>query len=638
MDVSTGDSKALDTRLQGNLEALRVCQPGLAERVRNLPASEQLDLIPTDTGRWTARARCEDGCEVLLASRRDPETEASRWVDSLDDINEDIHTVVIHGCGLGYHVAELLNRRRGGLVVVMEPSLATVHAALRCQDFITDLLVRRLVFVVAGRRADLFSPLERHSVELMLDTRLKHHPVCSRVTPTQTQKIMSEYTEYLHFVRSALVTTLEISAASIDNVLQNLTSYFTWPGVDELKDSWKGKPALCVAAGPSLRKNMHLLKRAKGKAAVIAVQTVLRPLLAAGIEPDFVTALDFSPLSRPFYENLPDVSGVTLVADPKVHPIAPDSYPGPKRIFGQGYIGQLLPDEAGRRDLLRAGSTVAHLNLYLAEYLGADPIVLVGQDLGYGENIYYAPGNPIHSTWWPEFNRFHTMEMMEWMRIVRYRQSLRKVPSQHGWDMYTDGQMFTYIQQFERDIARSKSRVLNASEGGAKIHGAEEVTLESVLDEHCGPEVQPQPLPIAQADPAAGEQMARAVEQLRERLDELDRMDEICSKVLPPLREMQNSLDNPRKFNRFHAKMNKWRVKIDEISRIYQLVAEVSQVAELTRMRHDQARHRKDLDEIGERREQLSRDIQYVSLLQRGIGTLRTSVEKAIDRLEAQAS
>jgi len=48
-----------------------------------------------------------------------------------------------------------------------------------------------------------------------------------------------------------------------------------------------------VSAGPSLRKNMHLLREAKDKAIIIATQTMLRPLIDMGIEPHYVTSLDY---------------------------------------------------------------------------------------------------------------------------------------------------------------------------------------------------------------------------------------------------------------------------------------------------------------------------------------------------------
>ena len=60
-----------------------------------------------------------------------------------------------------------------------------------------------------------------------------------------------------------------------------------------------------MSAGPSLRKNKHLLKDAQGKAVIIAVQTTLQPLLEMGVEPQFVTSLDYHDICTRFFEKLP---------------------------------------------------------------------------------------------------------------------------------------------------------------------------------------------------------------------------------------------------------------------------------------------------------------------------------------------
>jgi len=615
-------------RLTRNIQALRLTSSALANRLAGLDGGQALSLIPAGDGRFSASVRCEDGAEVLMASRRDPVAEA---LEGGDDAK---HTVAVIGCGLGYHVAELLRRRRGGLVIVLEPSVAMVHAALRCHDFFADIVARRLVFVVAEQRSDLFGPLRIHNVEVMLGTLLAPHPVSIRAFPAACGELQRIFAEYHQFARTVLTTALEISAVSCDNILKNLPYFLGWPDVADLAGAWRGRPGICVAAGPSLRKNMHLLRRAKGSAAILAVQTVLKPMLSAGIRPDFVTALDYSPLSRRFYEGLGAVDDVTLVADPKVHPVVPENYPGPIRMFHNDFADRALAEMPIEHAHLQAGSTVAHLNYYLARHMGCDPIVLIGQDLGYGENLYYAPGAAIHAAWSPELNRFNSLELMEWQRIVRGRKTLRKVPAQDGGEMFTDAQMFTYIQQFERDIAAAEVKVINATEGGARLAGAEEMPLAEVIERYCVGEPVRVPA-VPQPRPDAAERAAEGIGCLKTRLDELDRMAEICRQVLEPLRKMLDVLEDPDRFNRLHTRMNKWRVKIDSLTEIYHMVADVTQVAELKRFQLDHAIARKDLDEVAERRDQLNRDIQYVSLLADGIEILRKSLHASIERLEA---
>ncbi len=630
MDVT---STAQQQRLRRNIDALRSTGSSLADRLAALPVELALPLTETAGGALSAVVCSEDQREILLASRRDPVSEAKRWVDGQDGLDEECHAVVITGSGLGYHVAEMLRTRRGGLVVVLEPKLANVHAAMRCQDFSGDLLLRRLVFAAEVQRPELFAALSNHNIELMLGTKLTQHPATGRAFGAACGQMGRDFADYLHYVRSAVVTSVQISSITCDNVLKNLPGYIGGPGIGPLKDAYRGRAAVCVAAGPSLRKNMHLLKAVKGKAPIIAVQTVLRTLLEAGIRPDFVTSLDYSLQSRRFYEDLGDLHDVTLIADPKVNPIVPDGYPGPVRMFYNDFAERMLAEMPAEHPSLPAGATVAHLNMYFARFLGCDPIVLIGQDLGFGENVYYAPGVPIQQTWSAELNRFNSMEMMEWQRIVRLSDLLRTVPGQDGREIYSDAQMFAYLQQFERDIATIEVDVVNATEGGARIAGAREMPLADVIARYidrCDTMTVEQPRLHADA----GARAETAIECLGKRLTGLGRMAEICRRVLGYLREMPDALNDRTRFNRLHGEMDPWRRKIDSITDVYRMVSDVIQLAELKRVQLDQSRARKDMDVIAERREQLTRDIQYVSLLTEGVEMLDASIRAAIGRLE----
>ncbi len=615
--------------LQRNLDALRAVQPALAEA---LAGADPLELEPTGQGRFTARVATEDGQRVHLASRLDPVREARRWIGSLE-LEDAVHAVAVVGLGLGYHVAELLRQRPGGLVVALEPTPAVARAALQCVDLADDLRLGRLVLAVGQGRGDLQEPFRRHTAELMMGTRLAQHPASARAWPAACGQLQAAFADYTHFARSALVTAVEISATSTDNLLRNLPHYLGWPGIDELKDAARGRVAICIAAGPSLAGALPMLKQAKGRAVLIAVQTVLRPLLEAGIRPDFVTALDYSPISGRFYEGLGELPDVTLIADAKVHPVVPERFPGPRRLFRHDLLTRVLGELDAERDTLQAGSTVAHLNLYLARYLGCDPIVLVGQDLGFGGHLYYAPGNPIHTTWAAELNRFNSLELMEWQRVARMGASLRTVPGSDGPSVTTDAQMFTYLQQFEADVARTSARVVNATAGGARIAGTERQELAEVL---AGLDEAPLGLPAPAAPrPDSAERFALAAGRIRDRLGELARMQEVCDHVLESLRAMVAALNDAARFNRLHAEMDRWRRKIDDLARIYSLVADAAQVAELKRIHLDtaMARSKAGRDVVAQRREELTRDIQYVSLLRQGAELLEASLHAGLERL-----
>src|SRR5206468_3433675 len=134
---------------------------------------------------------------------------------------------------------------------------------------------------------------------------------------------------------------------------------------------------------------------------------------------------------------------------------------------------------------LPSGATVAHLAYYLAEFVGCNPIIFIGQDLGFSEGLCYAPGTSYEDVWRPELSRFCTLEMKQWEQIVRDRAILRKIPDHQGRPMYTEERLFTYLQQFERDFLRSSRKIIDATEGGALKRGATTMTFAHAIAEYC---------------------------------------------------------------------------------------------------------------------------------------------------------
>src|SRR5258706_13841228 len=276
------------------------------------------------------------------------------------------------------------------------------------------------------------------------------------------------------------------------------------PELVALKHRSGGRREIMVSAGQSLRKNKHLLKDAAGKAVFIRVAAVLQALVEMGIEPEFGTSLDYHDLSTRYYEKLPKDLRTHLIAEPKASPKIFDVYPGPVTILGNDFADRLLREFSKEVDKgrLRSGATVAHLAYYLAEHLGCEPIIFVGQDLGFSDGLAYAPGTNIDEVWRPELSRFCTVEMKQWEFVARDRHILRRIPDHEGKPMYTEERLFTYLQQCERDFLRTKTRIIDATEGGAKKHGAKTMKLAQPIQDSCQ-----EPLPTAApADGKPGQQ------------------------------------------------------------------------------------------------------------------------------------
>ncbi len=619
-----------------NLESLYWSDMYLAQKLDDLPESNHIEILPTKNNSKTARVKLEDGREIFLHSRYNPQEEAKRFVNSLDlDKN---FVFLISGFGLGYHIKEIFDRvSEETIIIVIEPDLNVIKAGLWNIDFSEELKNKRLLFLYNTDKGQLHQKLTPLSATLTLGTQISAYSYTQQWNPDFHKEMRKTLTDYLAFCRMSFVTLLTNSRITQQNVANNLIYYVCCPPIDILKNRFENLPAVIVSAGPSLRKNIHLLKEFRDKIIIICVQTTLKLLLDMGIEPDFVTSLDWSPISKRFFEGIEEFGRVHLIAEPKVSETVPDTFSGKKSLLKNEFADTCLGKLAKKRDGLRAGSTVAHLAFYLAEYIGANPIILIGQDLAFTNNRYYAPGNPLHNIWATELNRFYTIEMKEWERIVRHRDILRKIKDIEGRWIYTDEQMFTYLEQFERDFAQSRAIVIDATEGGAKKSGTIVMKLKDTLQKYANRPI-PQGLfeyreKTTWFDPKP---LAELADELESRLKEIDEFKSLCDKTIELLNKLTHMVDNPAEFNRLIIKIDEIRSIVNVHSRIMKMVCDVSPVADMRKFHHD--KRIKSSGVVGKERaiRQLKRDIDYVQSLADGCNSLRQIIENALNRTKTK--
>ncbi|NLX15037.1 MAG: motility associated factor glycosyltransferase family protein [Phycisphaerales bacterium] len=571
---------------------------------------------------------------VYLHSRVDPEAEAERFADTLQTDNK--FCFVVNGFGLGLHVRKLFERLKGdAFIIVCEPNLHLLRAAMETIDLAGMFADSKCILLTRADKGEVQTRLEPHNTLMMLGAQFVAHPASERVAADFHAAMRKLIADHLTYCRMCIMTLVANSRITARNVACNLPTYLSTPPIDVLRDRFKGYPAIVVAAGPSLRRNIDLLAELQGKAVICTVQTTFKMLLERGIKPDFVTSLDYHEISKRFFENLPDQT-THLVAEPKVNWNVIDTYQGPISLLDNHFARLCVGPALAARGGLKAGATVAHLTFYLAAYLGCDPIVLVGQDLAYTNHVYYSPGSGLHNTWRPELNRFCTIEMKEWERIVRNRRILMKVKDADGHNLYTDELMFTYLQQFEGDFSAVPGRVIDATEGGVRKAGTRVMTLAEVEEQYCR-----QPIPSERFayrreldwhDPTRLE-TGRA--EIETRLDELADFTHNCQQMIVLLREMTELLDRPAVFNLKIAEVDALRTKIRRQDVIYQMVSAMIQHAELVRFSADRRLNLADVEGVTRARRQLDRDIQFVEAVIEGTEALKDILAECERRLLA---
>lgn len=617
--------------LSRNLRALAHRSPGAAAVIGAASASEDVSFKRAEDGAWTATRR-ERGVNASpidrqLASLRRPLEEASKLAGAIPI--EAVGGLVLLGFGLGHHAAALAGRLgRSGVIFAFEPDVALLRAVLERVDHSSWISTTNFVLFTSAEDPSAISAAAQ-GVEglLAMGVKIVDHPPSKARLGEAADVFARNLAGVMRALRTSIVTTLVQVDTTLRNTLMNLDRYADAPGIGELAGIAAGMPAVVVAAGPSLERNLHELARPglRDRVVIVAVQTVLRTMLARGIVPHFVTALDHAELSARFYEGLTakDVEGCTLVVQAMANPAIFRAYPGKIRCPGDEIsdraLGELQrPAQRASRGTLRPGATVAHMAYYLARHLGCDPVIFIGQDLGFTDGQYYSAHAAIHRVWSGELSDFNSLEMMEWQRIVRARSMLHRATDVLGRPTYTDEQMTTYLAQFERDFAgdvREGRSIIDATEGGVAKRHTHPMSLRDALDRCVLPAGRTVEIPCT-ATANGGRSDARVAARVREVRRETFEVAALSRSAARKLGEMRDRAQEPGVVNRLIAEVYALRDRAMAQQTGYYLTQFLNQTGAFNRAKTDRAIEL-DRDQSARQRQerQIERDIKNVTWL-----------------------
>ena len=178
-----------------------------------------------------ARDAMAPGRSVYLHSKYKPLAEAEAWAASVPV--DDKYVVVVGGFGLGHHVKALFERLPvDAIVVIAEPSLAILRAAMESVDCSEILRSGRAIFFTAANRSEIVERLEMRAALFVSGMQFAvHAPSLQIAGPFHTdfQKVIAEFIAY---TRTGLLTLMLNNVATCRNIANNLGRYVTTPAIE----------------------------------------------------------------------------------------------------------------------------------------------------------------------------------------------------------------------------------------------------------------------------------------------------------------------------------------------------------------------------------------------------------------------
>ncbi|EAM0471346.1 DUF115 domain-containing protein, partial [Campylobacter jejuni] len=416
------------------------------------------------------------GKDNLDINLKDTSDNTFLYENVIDELNSMLNTyndkyllypvLYFYGFGNGILFKALLQNKNHQHIVVFEKDIEIIWIMFHILDFSNELQNSRLMV------------LQTSSLDIEFFSNFCSSKPFFQFSRIYFLELMSHYYERFHEDILELNKKLaenfkniilrngndpKDALQGIEQFVYNLPQMITHPSYKELLSKRKNlsDTAIIVSTGPSLTKQLPLLKKYASKATIFCADSSYPILAKHGIKPDYVCMLERTELTAEFFNH--DFGefdkDIVFICAGVVHPKAIEYLKGRNLVITQKVLA--FPYYINLKDFSYAavGLSVAHTLSYLATYLSHKNIIFIGQDLAYAEN-----GNSHPDDYQNSAN--YESQMYEHILTEAYGGN-GKVETHSIWLLFKNW--------FENEMIPNTRKMgittYNCTEGGARIEG-----------------------------------------------------------------------------------------------------------------------------------------------------------------------
>ncbi|ENU2303538.1 motility associated factor glycosyltransferase family protein [Campylobacter coli] len=393
---------------------------------------------------------------------QDPIKELQTMLNTYNDKYLLYPVLYFYGFGNGILFKALLQNKNHQHIVVFEKDIEIIWVMFHILDFSSELQSARLMV------------LENDKLQAQDYTELCSSKPFFQFSRIYFLELMSHYYERFHEdilgLNKKLAENFKNSIVSygndstdtlqgIEQFVYNLPQMITHPSYKELLSKRKGisDTAIIVSTGPSLTKQLPLLKKYASKATIFCADSSYPILAKHGIKPDYVCMLERTEITAEFFNH--DFGefdkDIVFICAGVVHPKAIEYLKGRNLVITQKVLA--FPYYINLKDFSYAAVefSVAHMSYFLSVLLNHKNIIFIGQDLAYAENGNSHPD---------DYQNSANYESQMYKHILTEAYGGKKEIKTH--------EVWIFFKQIlEAMIIKYHITTYNCTEGGARIEG-----------------------------------------------------------------------------------------------------------------------------------------------------------------------
>ncbi|ELV6672246.1 motility associated factor glycosyltransferase family protein [Campylobacter coli] len=514
----------------------------------------------------------KDNLDINIIKKRnlkkmyqDPIKELEKNLEYFKDFTR-YPVLFFYGFGNGILYKILLQNQALKRIIIFEKELELIFLALNFIDFSKDLSLGRLIILhhddinlpkmdkVFRLIGDLF--YRSYNLHIANDFYEHYKEDILKLNKLNMQTIKNHNLMHGNDPKDAL--------QGIEQFVYNLPQMITHPSYKELLSKRKGisDTAIIVSTGPSLTKQLPLLKKYASKATIFCADSSYPILAKHGIKPDYVCMLERTEITAEFFNH--DFgefdNGICFIIKSIVHPNAINYLTKKTDNFTivstyASFIQYLKLDYFGYFNM---GFSVAHMACYLSLHLNHKNIIFIGQDLAYAEN-----GNSHPDDYQNSAN--YESQMYEHILTEAYG-GKEKIKTHHVWLMFK--------RNLEQDVQKIQkyldTKVYNCTEGGARIEGTIEKPFlwacENLLDKDLNkPFEKLEPLSLNKQNEFLLKAYYKVCKSIKHCRDFNDNFIKVYDKIKNSFTSLQNSQKNEIFIQEIIQDIDKTKTQIDEL-------------------------------------------------------------------------
>ncbi|MFD1992641.1 motility associated factor glycosyltransferase family protein [Paenibacillus nicotianae] len=399
---------------------------------------------------------------------QEPWDKDENWLEAVKGSVGDLNIIFVYGFGQGLGIADLLEMYPNRWLFVYEPDEQAFLNTMSNYDFRDLLSHPNLQWVSVGETQlnMLFYLVCSYMNQEMAFVALRHYLDNDMDI---LREVKEEFKEYNITFNSNKQTQQFFQEDWLRNGLYQMASMFSTPSIEELQEQVKGTTAVIISSGPSLQKDIEWVQRLKPHALIIAAGSSIQALVKNGIRPHLTVVMDGGVINNKVFEDPRTLESPLLHTSSAYYEISARK---PNHLIhsimkndvaSQYFMG--LPEE---EVIISSTPTVAGTAMQAAIRLGAKRIIMMGQDLSFPGNKYYADG----------------VSHMNNEKIQSDVDTAKTEVLNVNGTYNTTNQSFMFMKDSLEDLVTAFADVefINSTRNGASIEGTVWMPIEEVYD------------------------------------------------------------------------------------------------------------------------------------------------------------